>query len=190
MTHSYFCRSTKNIGFIIKSHVVVVVTLFQQEITFHSLIEWHLYFNTKYFCPVLQMQNNLNHFTLVGWSWRPVCSLSGCLFLCRCVCLCGPQLCFRCAFFVRLHFLPTRVCEIGGWWLNRPDAFAGSVVRHQRAQRKGEGVVGGGGVGAGRSSLLTILQCIAWTEHPSPHLLHTPLSPDPLPRHHSFGPVE
>lgn len=134
------------------------------------------------------MQNNQNHShrahvcrseseTCLRSFWLPV-PVSVCVLF---VCVCGPQLCF---FAARLHFLPTRVCvspeeRSGGWWLNRPDAFAGSVVKHQRAQRKGEEVVRGWVV-TGRSSLLTILECFAWTEHPTTTLLLHHYHPFPL----------
>lgn len=137
------------------------------------------------------MQTNLNHFMLVGWSWRPVCSLSGWLLLCRCVCLCGPQLCFRCAFFVRLHFLPTRVCVSPGE-RSGDDGWTGRTLSQEvlwnisglRGRVRGWWVEGGWEQAAAPYSLF--YSALPGQSTPPP----PPLSPDPLPRHHNFGSVE
>lgn len=131
------------------------------------------------------MQNNRNHSHrahvcgMFGWSRRPVCSLSGCLFLCRCVfCLCvWAAALFSLPVFssVYIFYLHESACllERDRGMMAEPDAFAGSVVKHRRAQRKGEGVVGGGGWVGNRPRLLTHYSTVRCLDRaPRPHLLH------------------
>lgn len=100
------------------------------------------------------MQNNRNHShrarvcrleldTCLHSFWLPV-PVSVCVCLCVWAVALFSLCVFRTSTFSTYTSLRVSWREIGGWWLNWPDAFTGSVVKHQWAQRKG----GGGQAGA------------------------------------------